>query len=140
MDKREVLLSAKTALKLTIVLHFTAMVCSMNCAKYGREIGVFGVGSSHGVSGTVYAANNKTIVIQDFTFDGTASKCTMTLPPIFNYSFKVMIFSLQTGDGQRSINLLDLGMVGPALYRNRPRWLSTRILEIKVKIQKQKLF
>ncbi|XP_038065012.1 protein Skeletor, isoforms B/C-like [Patiria miniata] len=49
------------------------MIPSIIGAKYGKMIGEFGSRSTHGVSGAVFAANNKTIVIDQFTFDGTAN-------------------------------------------------------------------
>ncbi|XP_022086676.1 protein Skeletor, isoforms B/C-like [Acanthaster planci] len=51
----------------------SALISSTFGAKYGKRIGEFGTRSTHGVSGTVFAANKRTIVIERFSFDGTAN-------------------------------------------------------------------
>ncbi|XP_033633093.1 protein Skeletor, isoforms B/C-like [Asterias rubens] len=53
------------------ILLLSGIFCTAG-ASYGKVIGQFKL-TSHGVSGTVYAANNVTIVISNFTFDGSSN-------------------------------------------------------------------
>ena len=57
-------------------MDLTGIFCTAG-ASYGKVIGQFKL-TSHGVSVTVYAANNVTIVISNFTFDGSSSGEYMT--------------------------------------------------------------